>query len=247
MAVYDGFFDAYSNEETGEYDRAYGSEDFTEYFGQIVGSGVCVATDPDSCKVWLEDGRAMVHVGYLFIHGYWLRIKDEPYGIDLSGGGPLAIVAYLNTGKKMIELEARAAAESYPADTLVLALVDPDAGTVEDTRYDTGLCGVIDSAGGLSAKAAFALDYIDNEVNGRLQQIEDAIAGQEKLLENKLAQAQEAVDEIAPAPVGTIKLSANPNVGGGVAAVRWEDYRKRRLSRFGECAAELSRIECRFF
>lgn len=213
MAVYDGFFDAYYNDETGEYDRAYGSGDFTEYFGQLIGSGVCVAKDPDSCKVSLSEGRALVHVGFLFIQGYWLRIEEEPYAIDLTGTAAQAVAATLNTGKKMIELEAIPAAESYPADTLVLAIVDPAAGTVQDTRYDTGICGVTDSLGGLAGKAAFAQDYIDNEVDGRLQQIEADIAAQETMLDAKIEEAQKYVEKVAPLPIGTIRFSANPNLG----------------------------------
>ena len=54
MAIYTGFFDAAFDEGTGTYDREYGSADFTEYFGQIVGSGVCVYGNDDSMKVELS-------------------------------------------------------------------------------------------------------------------------------------------------------------------------------------------------
>ena len=40
MALYDGFFDAVFNEETGKFDREYESGAFTRYFGSFVGSGV---------------------------------------------------------------------------------------------------------------------------------------------------------------------------------------------------------------
>ena len=33
MALYDGFFDAVFNEETGKFDREYESGAFTDYFG----------------------------------------------------------------------------------------------------------------------------------------------------------------------------------------------------------------------
>lgn len=213
MAVYDGFFDAYYNEETGEYDRAYGSSDFTQYFGQLIGSGVCIAADPDSCRVSLSGGRALVNMGYLFIRGYWLKVADEPYAIDLTGTGPLAVTASLNTGKKMIELEAVPAAESYPADTLVLAVADPGAGTVEDTRYDTGVCGVIDSMGGLSDKAAYAIEYIEKEIGPKFEQIEADIKAQEDRLDEEIRAVGQVVEKIAPLPVGTIKFSANPDLG----------------------------------
>lgn len=213
MAVFDGFFDAYYNEETGEYDRAYDSGDFTQYFGQIIGSGVCVTEDPDSCKVRLAGNQALVNLGYLFIRGYWLKVADEPYAVDLTGTGPLAVIAYLNTGKKMIELEAAPAAESYPADTLVLAVVDPAAGTVEDTRYDTGVCGVIDSLSELSDKAAYAIEYIENEIGPKFEQIEADIKSQEEQLDKEIEAVSKVVEKIAPLPVGTIKFSANPDMG----------------------------------
>ena len=73
MALYDGFFDAVLDEETGQYDREYDSAGFTEYFGEIIGSGVCVYQNPGSFKVRVENGAAVIAPGYLFIQGYWLR------------------------------------------------------------------------------------------------------------------------------------------------------------------------------
>ena len=188
MAVYDGFFDAVANEETGKFDREYGSGDFTNYFAHIIGSGVCIHNNPGSYKAEFEDGTLYLRPGYLFIQGYWLANKPGPdedpatykgYAVALPTGqtGPLAIVAHLNLGKRMIELELIPLAESYP-NSLVLALIDPAAGSVQDTRYDAGICGVIDTAGELSKKAAWALDYIDNEIEGRLSQVEADIAEQ---------------------------------------------------------------------
>ena len=71
MALYDGFFDAVADEGTGEYDRAYGPGDFTGYFENIIGSGVCVHNNPDSFKAEYEDGTLYLRPGYLFIRGYW--------------------------------------------------------------------------------------------------------------------------------------------------------------------------------
>ena len=73
MAVYDGFFDAVADEETGEFDRAYGSGNFTDYFAHIVGSGVCIHNAPDSFRVRFDDGNAVLSPQYLFIQGYWLK------------------------------------------------------------------------------------------------------------------------------------------------------------------------------
>ena len=75
MALYDGFFDAVADEGTGEYDRAYGPGDFTGYFENIIGSGVCVHNNPDSFKAEYEDGTLYLRPGYLFIRGYWLANK----------------------------------------------------------------------------------------------------------------------------------------------------------------------------
>ncbi len=245
MAVYDGFFDAVANEETGKFDREYGSGDFTNYFAHIIGSGVCIHNNPGSYKAEFEDGTLYLRPGYLFIQGYWLANKPGPdedpatykgYAVALPTGqtGPLAIVAHLNLGKRMIELELIPLAESYP-NSLVLALIDPAAGSVQDTRYDAGICGVIDTAGELSKKAAWALDYIDNEIEGRLSQVEADIAEQSAQIDAKIAaaeagtdgklaqlseevsaniaQAQAQVDKISPLPIGTIQFSAAKDVG----------------------------------
>lgn len=223
MAVYDGFFDAVADEETGKFDREYGSGDFTDYFAHIIGSGVCIHNNPDSYKAEFEDGTLYLRPGYLFIQGYWLANKPGPdedpatykgYAVALPAGqtGPLAIVAHLNLGKRMIELEAQSLSQSYP-DSLVLALVNPAAGTADDTRHNVGICGIIDTAGELSKKVEWAVNYIDNEIEDRLHQIEADIAAQERELDAKIAQVQAVADSIVPPPVGTIKFSASQNVG----------------------------------
>lgn len=209
MALYDGFFDAMQNDETGEYDRAYESGDFTGYFANIIGSGVCVHNNPDSFLVRLEDGKAVVSPGYLFIAGYWLK-NDADYNVDLPGDGTYAIVAHLNLGKRMIEIEARTMEQAYP-DSLVLAIVSP--ASAEDTRYNADLCGVIDTAGELSTKVEWAINYIDDEIESKLVAIEQDIAAQEAKLDAKIAEVQAVADSISPPPVGSIKFSAAKNVG----------------------------------
>lgn len=211
MALYDGFFDAARNEDTGDYDRTYDSGDFTQYFGQMIGSGVCVHNAPDSFKVRVEDGAAVISPGYLFIQGYWLK-NDEDYPVELSGDETLAITARLNLGKKIIELDARSVEQAYP-DSLVLALVDPAAATAEDTRYNTSLCGVIEAAGELSSKVQYAINYIDSEIDEKLAQIERDINAQAATLDKKIAEVQAVADSIVPPPVGTIKFSASRDVG----------------------------------
>lgn len=209
MALYDGFFDAEQDESTSEYDRAYQSGDFTGYFANIIGSGVCVHNNPDSFRVRLENGKAVVSPGYLFIHGYWLK-NDADYSVDLPGTGTYAIVAHLNLGKRMIEIEARSVEQAYP-DSLVLAIVSPTS--AEDTRYNTDICGIIDTAGELSVKVEWAINYIDNEIESKLAAIEQEIYAKEQKLDAKIAEVQAVADSITPPPVGTIKFSASKNVG----------------------------------
>lgn len=209
MAFYDGFFDAVQDEDTGEYDRDYSSGDFTQYFGQIIGSGVCIHGNPDSFKVRLEDGKAVVSPGYLFIRGYWLK-NDADYSVDLPGNGSYAITAHLNLGKRMIEVEVRSVEQAYP-DSLVLAIVSTIS--AEDTRYNTDICGVIDTAGELSTKVEWAINYIDNEIESKLQQVESDIEAQAVKLDKKIAEVQAVADSIVPPPVGSIKFSASQDVG----------------------------------
>lgn len=206
MALYDGFFDAYEDEETGEYDRVYDSEEFVQYFGQIIGSGVCVYENPDSFKVQFSGGNAVVSPGYLFIRGYWLK-NDADYTVQLTGSGVQAVVAHLNLTKKMIEIEAQSKAQSYP-DSLVLAYVDTAAGTVQDTRPDTDICGIIDAAGSVSNKIIWATDYINNEVKAKLAQAEADINAQSVELDKRIEQVSKAIEQIVSPPIGTIKFSA---------------------------------------
>lgn len=209
MAVYDGFFDAVLDDETGEYDRAYESGDFTGYFEKIIGSGVCVHGNENSFKVRLENGKAVVSPGYLFIQGYWCK-NDADYSIDLPGTGNYAIAAHLNLGQRMIELKAQSVEQSYP-DSLVLAIVSPSS--AEDTRHNTDICGVIDTAGALSSKVEWALNYIDTEIESKLAQVEQDIAAQSAKLDLKIAEVQAVADSIVPPPIGSIKFSASQNAG----------------------------------
>ena len=215
MALYDGFFDAEpipgeTNEDGSQkYDREFGAADFTTYFKYVIGTGVCVHNNPDSFRVYMSDGNAVVMPGYLFIEGYWLK-NDADYTIELQGDGNYAIVAYLNLGKRMIELEARAVEQAY-TDALVLAIVSPTA--ANDTRYNTDLCGVIDTAGELSKRVEWVLNYIDNEIESKLAAIEQDIAAQSAKLDSKIAEVQAVADSIVPPPAGSIKFSASQNVG----------------------------------
>lgn len=215
MALYDGFFDGIedgtSEEGSIKYDREYGSEDFTEYFGQIVGSGVCVYNNPDSFLVRLENGSAVVATGYLFIRGYWLKnTADYPITIE-SGTGSYAILAHLSMSGRTIELISAPAASSY-TDSLVLAIVDAAAGTIQDTRSNENLCGVIDALGSLSGKVEWAVNYIDTQVEGKLEQAEESFNAKSAELDDKIAEVAALANELVPPPIGAIKFSASEDV-----------------------------------
>lgn len=219
MALYDGFFDAVADEESGEYDRAYSSGDFTGYFANVIGSGVCVHNNPDSFKAEYEDGTLYLRPGCLFIQGYWLanqagegEANYKGYAVTLPAGmtGSMAVAAHLNLGQRLIEIQVRDLSQAYP-DALVLAIITTN--TAEDTRHNTDICGVIDTAGALSGKVEWALNYIDTEIESKLQQVEQDIAAQSAKLDAKIAEVQAVADSIVPPPIGAIKFSASQNVG----------------------------------
>lgn len=216
MAVYDGFFNAEIEGEhvdgTIKYDREYNEVDFTGYFAQIAGSGVSVLDNPDSCKVTFSGGTASIAPGFLFIRGYWLRIKDTPYTVAVSGADPVAILAQLNTSQRRIDLLAQPVADTY-TDALCLAVVDLSSGAVRDKRSDADVCGVIEPSGELAAKIAYAQNYIDNEIDARLDAIEADIAAQSQAVDAKISAMQSTVDAIGPPVVGTIRFSASQDVG----------------------------------
>ena len=222
MAIYTGFFDAAFDEDTGTYDREYGSADFTEYFGQIVGSGVCVYGNDDSMKVYYDSAsqRLVVNPGYLFIRGYWLR-NDGLYTVNLADlpAGVYAIRAVLNMGSRAIAIGqvAKADPEEYP-DALVLAYATVEAGggvSVEDTRSRTDICGLIDAAGSLSQKVEYAIHYIDNEIQAKLDQIQQDLQAQEAEIDGKIEEANSLIAQIAPPAIGTIKFSASQDIEEG--------------------------------
>lgn len=227
MAVYDGFFDAAEiigthADGSPEYDREYNSTAFVKYFANTIGSGVCIHKNQDSFKAeFEEDGRLFLRKGYLFIQGYWAANVPKPdedpetykgYEVVLPGNETYAIVAHLNFGQKRINIEVRSVSMAYP-DALVLAIVNGAAQSAEDTRYNTDICGVIDTAGELSKKVTWAINYIDNEIEDKLAAAEADIAEQSKRLDAKIAEVQAQIDKIEPPPIGTIKFSAAQDVG----------------------------------
>ncbi len=222
MALYDGFFDAVLDESTGKYDREYSGEDFVGYFENIVGSGVCVYENPDSFRpLWTAQG-VLLAPGALFIRGYYLHNRPGPhedpaeyrgYLVPLEGEGEQAVLAHLDLAVRRIELLCQPRGQDIPEDSLVLCYADPASGTVADTRQDPDLCGILDAAGDLSGKVAYAVDYIDNQVEGRLQEAREQIAAKEAELDGKIAQVAAEVEKITPPPVGTVQFTASQNVG----------------------------------
>lgn len=218
MALYDGFFDAVLSEDTYQYDREYDSGSFTEYFGKVVGSGVCVHGNEDSMKVGLNGTSAFIAPGYLFIQGHWLKNTAE-YAVPISGTGVHAVFAKLNMGARRIEVgsQPKADPEEYP-NTLVLAYVTVDNGgavSVEDTRYRTDICGVINSAGALASKVEWAIHYINNEIELKLKQVEADIKAQEAVLDAKIEEVNTMMEKLAPPPIGTVKFSASSEIEDG--------------------------------
>lgn len=222
MAIYTGFFDAAFDEVSGTYDHEYDSSDFVGYFEQLVGSGVCVHENDNSLQAYydLNSKRVVVNPGYLFIRGYWLK-NDGLYTINLSGVGAntYAILAQLNVGDRAISITQTPKKDpgSYP-DALVLAYatVDDQGGvTLEDTRSRTDICGLIDSAGSLSSKVDYAINYIDTQIEGRLDQIEQQLQAQSAELDGKIDEANELVSQISPPSIGTIQFSASQNIEEG--------------------------------
>lgn len=218
MALYDGFFDAVLDEDTYQYDREYDSGSFTEYYANLIGSGVCIHNNTDSMLVTWDGTAAVMAPGYLFIDGHWLK-NTANYSVPVSGEGTYAILATLNMGTRRIEVETQPKAdpEEYP-DSLCLAYVTIDsagAATVEDTRYNTDICGVIDTAGALSGKIEYVINYIDNEINAKLEQAEADIAAQAAVLDAKVAEVSAMVEKLAPPPIGTVKFSASSEIEDG--------------------------------
>lgn len=226
MALYDGFFDGTPvgthEDGTVQYDREYNASDFYEYFGRFIGSGVCVHNNPDSMKIFLSGNQAVIMPGYLFINGEWLANKAGPdetnyqgYAVTVSATEKTAVLAHLSLGKAMIEIMTQPTSQAYPSDSLVLGIVDIANNTVEDTRYNSEICGVIDAASSLTTKIDFAINYIDTEIDAKLAAAEAQINAKSDELESKIAEVRGIVNSISPPPIGAIKISASTSPGTG--------------------------------
>lgn len=219
MAIYTGFFDSHFDETTGEYDHSYGSEDFIGYFSGIVGSGVCVYGNPDSMKVFLnlDTPTALVNPGYLFIKGYWLR-NDSTHPISLASlmMGSYVVYAELDLGNRLIRLGVKLKPEpEVYTNTLILARIEvTEDGTrsITDTREDTTICGIIDAVGNLWPRVTVLLNYIDTEIDSKLDQVQADLQASAQYLDSQIAEADSAIAQVGPPEVGTIKFSASQNI-----------------------------------
>lgn len=226
MALYDGFFDGSPvgthEDGTTKYDREYSASDFYEYFGRFIGSGVCVHNNQDSMKIFLSGNQAVIMPGYLFINGEWLANKAGPdeadyqgYAVTVSATEKTAVLAHLSIGKAMIEILTQPTTQAYPSDSLVLGIVDVANNTVEDTRYNSEICGVIDAASSLTTKIDYAINYIDTEIDAKLAEAEAQINAKSDELESKIEEVRGIVSSVSPPPIGAIKISAAANPGTG--------------------------------
>lgn len=226
MAITTGFFDATYDSETKTYDRAYNSASFTEYFGEILGSGVCVYGNDDSMLVSASGTTVTVADGFLFINGYWLK-NSADYTISMAGlpADTYAIVARLDLTGRNISISYEPTAAQY-TDALVLAYVTVSSGgtlSVADTRADTSVCGLIDAAGSLSQKVSAALDYINNNVPAAFSELTETITAEaaaqsaavqaeissvNSTVEAKSAEVDAALQTLPEPAVGEIEFSA---------------------------------------
>ena len=83
---------------------------------------------------------------------------------------------------------------------------------VEDTRYNSELCGVIESLGDISVNLDYVLNYIDTEIEQKLQQIEADLQVQSEKFDKKLQELQSEAGKLEPPAIGTVKFSASQNV-----------------------------------
>lgn len=205
MALSDGFFN--SELVNGEYDRLYNADHHMEYYGYFIGSGVCIANNSDSFKVTYDTTTrvATVAPGYLFINGYWLK-NTADYDIQLPSTGIYAIVAKLDYTSRNITLAYAAEAQTYP-NSLALAIIDVSSGSCTDNRSNVDTCGVIDSAGNSSSKAQSAKDYIDNEVDDRLDEVEAGMNAAVAALNAKEEEVQELLDILGYPAIGEVKFT----------------------------------------
>lgn len=183
MAIKYGLFDAAYNEQTGEYDRVYLSEDMAIFFNAITGSGIFKSID-DALEV-VPSGAGMsvsVKSGFATALGRYLY-NNAPYTVSVDGADSqtridLIIVRVsslqsernctltVKKGTPALSPEAPTLIRNERVHELCLAKVTIPSGAVsitdvmiEDTRADEQLCGYVSGLGGGSE----IIDCIINE------------------------------------------------------------------------------------
>lgn len=152
MAQYSGFFNGELKPD-GTFDRIYLAKSFAAYFSSFIGNGI-FPTPPDNSGLLVTAGTGEVSVaaGQAYINGYWYRNSEAlilalaPYSGTVRED---AIVVRWSDVSRDITL---AVVQNYTAPTrtetqyeLVIATVLTSASgiTVQDTRLDTTLCGLV--------------------------------------------------------------------------------------------------------
>lgn len=157
-----GFFNAQLVD--GNYDRAYGADELSEFFDKFIGSGIC--EEPDSFLVTPNGSMEItVHPGFCWVKGHYFKIvDDEALSLDIgptSGSRIDAIVIRLsNSDRNVVVAVAKGTASMTPVAPdpirnsdvyeLVVAHIAVSANmstvtqsSITDKRSDTALCGFI--------------------------------------------------------------------------------------------------------
>lgn len=172
MAIKFGFFDASYDEQTGEYDRQYFSDDMSKLFSVITGNGV-FKNDRNALEV-VTSGLGMsvaVGTGFAIARGRYID-NTESYVLQLSAPSSLSkidmIVARMSTlsnerNFQLIVKEGTPSSSPEPPELtrneavyeMCLAKVTIDSNTtvitssmIEDTRDNEELCGFVSGLGG---------------------------------------------------------------------------------------------------
>jgi hypothetical protein len=172
MAVKSGFFDASYDSETGEYDRVYLSDDMSQFFKAITGSGI-FKNEGNALEV-TPSGAGMsvsVDTGFATAYGRYIH-NTERYTLEIDSADTQGridiVVARLSTlqNERSFDLIVKKGTPALvpvaPSLTrneviyeLCLAKVSVPANAssitsemIEDTRMDDDLCGFVSGLGG---------------------------------------------------------------------------------------------------
>lgn len=182
MAESSGFFNA--NLVDGNYDRVYLAEEFASCFDSFVGTGV-FEKKPQDLQVLAKSSPAMqveLQAGSGWINGYWYQNSDKlNLNIELAdgslrridsialrfGSSEREIKAYVKKGTPSSSPVAPAPQRDTDYYELIIAHVTVGAGAaniiqadIEDTRFDSYLCGVVQGAVAISTISSSAIDSI---------------------------------------------------------------------------------------